>query len=513
MEIKKNDIYTMMIEDLGSEGEGIGKVDGFTLFVKDALIGDEIEVKVIKVKKNYGYGRLLRIIKPSPCRTEPRCPHARACGGCQIQHLRYDDQLKYKQNKVASLLARVGKVRDYEMLPIIGMEEPFYYRNKAQFPVGKNKNGEIVTGFYAGHTHSIIDTEHCYIQHPLNEQLVRCVKQWMNENHIEPYDEMTGRGLVRHILTRIGFETKEVMVCLVINGRKLPKQERLVEILKNIPGMTSISININQEKTNVILGHKVVTLWGRDYIEDYIGDVRFRISPLSFYQVNPVQTRKLYGKALEFAGLTGSETVWDLYCGIGTISLFLAKNARKVYGVEIVPQAISDARKNAEINHIENATFFVGKSEEILPQMYEKTKERADVIVVDPPRKGCDESLLDCITKMQTDRIVYVSCDPATLARDLKYLEENGYKVRKVQCVDMFGNSVHVETIALLQRSNRKCASNEPKSELAPDFGECRDTARSLQSFGRKPDTYVKLSLNMEDYYRIMDAEGNAKNK
>lgn len=452
MEIKKNDIYTMTIEDLGSEGEGIGKIDGFTLFVKDALIGDEIEVKVIKQKKNYGYGRLMKVLKPSPLRVEARCANARACGGCQIQHLKYEEQLKYKQNKVENLLERVGKVKDYEMLPIIGMDEPYYYRNKAQFPVGKNKDGEIVTGFYAGRTHSIIDSEHCYIQHPLNEQLVRIVKQWMCENNIEPYDETTGKGLVRHILTRIGFKTKEVMVCLIINGKKLPKSEKLVDALKDIPGMTSISFNINQEKTNVILGSKVVTLWGRDYIEDYIGDVKFRISPVSFFQVNPVQTRQLYGKALEFAELKGNETVWDLYCGIGTISLFLAKNAGKVYGVEIVPQAIADAKKNAEINNITNAQFFVGKSEEILPEMYAKTKERADVIVVDPPRKGCDESLLACIAKMQPDRVVYVSCDPATLARDLKYMEEHGYKVKKVQCVDMFGHSVHVECVTLLQR-------------------------------------------------------------
>lgn len=455
MDIKKNDIYTMVIEDFGSEGEGIGKVDGFTLFVKDALIGDEIEVKVIKTKKNYGYGRLMKIIKPSPFRVEARCKNARACGGCQIQHLSYEKQLEYKQTKVENLLKRVGKIENYEMLPIIGMKEPYYYRNKAQFPVGKNKDGEIVTGFYAGRTHAIIDTEHCYIQHPLNEQLVRCVKQWMVQNHIEPYDETTGQGLVRHILTRIGFKTKEVMVCLVINGKKLPKAEKLIELLKDIPGMTSISININQEKTNVILGRQVVTLWGRDYIEDYIGDVKFRISPLSFYQVNPVQTQVLYGKALEFADLKGNETVWDLYCGIGTISLFLAKNAAKVYGVEIVPQAIDDAKKNAEINHIENAQFFVGKSEEILPEMYARTKERADVIVVDPPRKGCDESLLECITWMQPDKVVYVSCDPATLARDLRYMEENGYKVRKVQCVDMFGHSVHCESVCLLSRKDK----------------------------------------------------------
>ena len=344
MELKKNEVYTMTIEDLGSEGEGIGKIDGFTLFVKDAVIGDEIEVKVIKLKKNYGYGRLMKIIKPSEFRTEPLCPNAKACGGCQLQHLKYEKQLEYKQKKVENLLSRVGKITDYEMAPIIGMETPYFYRNKAQFPVGKNKDGQIVTGFYAGRTHSIIDTEKCYIQHPLNETLIHLVKQWMTENNIEPYDETSGRGLVRHILTRIGYVTKEVMVCLVINGDKLPATQTLIDSLKTVEGMTSISININREKTNVILGSKVKTLWGQDYIEDYIGDIKYQISPLSFYQVNPVQTKVLYGKALEFAGLTGNETVWDMYCGIGTISLFLARQAKMVYGVEIVPQAIEDAR-------------------------------------------------------------------------------------------------------------------------------------------------------------------------
>ncbi len=458
MALKKNDICEMVIDDMGSEGEGIGKVDGFTLFVKDALIGDRIEVKVIKTKKNYGYGRLMRMIEPSPCRVEPRCANARACGGCQLQHMRYEAQLQFKQNKVANLLARVGKVTDYEMLPIIGMDEPYNYRNKAQIPVGKNREGEIVTGFYAGRTHTIIDTEDCCIQHPLNGRIVRIVKAWMRENHIEPYDEVSGSGLVRHIVTRVGAATGEVMVCLVINGDHLPHAAALTESLRSVPGLTSISVNINTKKTNVILGPRVKTLFGRGYIEDEIGNVRFRISPLSFYQVNPVQTRALYGKVLEFAELQGNETVWDLYCGIGTISLFLARFAGRVRGVEITPQAIADARVNAGINHIQNVRFFAGKSEEILPQMYEKTRERADVIVVDPPRKGCAERLLSCIAEMRPDRIIYVSCDPATLARDLRYLEEHGFKVEKVQCVDMFAMGVGVETVVSLRYQNpRDC--------------------------------------------------------
>ena len=449
---KKNDMVNLTITDLGSSGEGIGKVDGFTLFVKDALIGDEVEAKIIKMKKNYGYGRLMNILSPSPARVEARCPQARACGGCQIQPLDYAKQLEYKENKVRELLERVGKVEDYVMEPIIGMEDPWYYRNKAQFPVGTSKEGAIVTGFYAGRTHSIVPVQECFIQHPLNEQLMEIVRQWMNEYKITAYDEVKQTGLVRHIFTRIGKYTGEVMVCLVINGKKIPKQDELIERLKVVEGMTSICLNINRENTNVILGKTVKCLWGQPYITDKIGDIAYRISPLSFFQVNPIQTQRLYGTALEYAGLTGNETVWDLYCGIGTISLFLAKAAKKVCGVEIVPEAIEDAKQNAVLNGIENADFFVGKAEDVLPQQYAQNGVYADVIVVDPPRKGCDEKLLQCMVSMAPKKIVYVSCDPATLARDLNFLEANGYKVQKVRCTDMFPHSTHVETVVLLSR-------------------------------------------------------------
>ena len=461
--IQKNDEYIIEITDLGMEGEGIGKISqdtpgeatGYTVFVKDALIGDVARIKMMKTKKNYGYGRLMELIKPSPHRVTPRCPAARACGGCQIMHLSYEEQLRFKENKVRNLLERIGKLEDYKMLPIIGMKEPYYYRNKAQFPVGKNKDGKIVIGFYAGRTHSIIDTEHCYIQHPINEALIHIVKAWMEKYSVEPYDERTGKGLVRHILTRIGKRTGQVMVCLVINGNKLPHSDALVDALCKAEGMTSICMNINRENTNVILGSQVKTLWGSPYIKDYIGDICYQISPLSFYQVNPEQTQVLYSTALKFADLKEGEVVWDLYCGIGTISLFLAQKASKVYGVEIVPQAIEDARKNAALNHMDNVEFFVGKAEDVLPREYEKNQVYADVIVVDPPRKGCDETLLDCMVKMAPKRIVYVSCDPATLARDLKYLSENGYRVEMVRCVDMFGHSSHVETICALSRINQ----------------------------------------------------------
>ena len=455
--MKKNDKIVVTIEDIGVSGEGIGKVDGYTLFVKDALIGDTVEAVITKPKKNYAYAKMLKILNASAYRVEKRCPVARQCGGCQIQELSYEAQLEFKSKKVYGNLERIGgfspEFLDRVMEPICGMENPFHYRNKAQFPIGTNKQGEIVTGFYAGRTHSIIPNMQCDLGVDVNEQILKIIVDFMNENRISAYDEETQRGLVRHVLIRYGFKTNEIMVCLVINGDKLPKSEKLVHKLVEIPGMTSITYSINRENTNVIMGKEIRLLWGQEYITDYIGDVKYQISPLSFFQVNPVQTEKLYGLALEYAGLEGNETVWDLYCGIGTISLFLAQKAKKVYGVEIVPQAIDDARNNAKINGFTNAEFFVGKAEEVLPEQYEKYNVYADVIVVDPPRKGCDETLLNTMVKMKPERIVYVSCDSATLARDLKYLCENGYEVKKVKPVDQFPHTVHVECVVALERS------------------------------------------------------------
>ncbi len=452
--VKKNEEYIITIEDMGSDGEGIGKADGFTLFVKDALPGDVAKVKVIKEGKTYGYGRLMEIITPSPDRVEARCQVARQCGGCQIQQLSYEAQLAFKQNKVKNNLERIGKIEpsSYEMCTIIGMDEPYHYRNKAQFPVGLDKEGNIVTGFYAGRTHSIIPCDDCVIGDDINGSILSIIKLHLKQYNINPYDEEKHTGVVRHILIRKGFTTGEIMVCIIINGTELKASDKLVEKLKEVEGMKSISLNVNKDKTNVIMGKKVIDLYGEGYITDYIGDVKFRISPLSFFQVNPVQTRQLYGKALEFASLTGNEIVWDLYCGVGTISLFLAKSAKKVYGVEIVPEAIEDARKNADINGINNAEFFVGKAEEVVPKMYNKQGITADVVVVDPPRKGCDEKLLATMVEMNPERIVYVSCDSATLARDLKYLRENGYEVKTVQAVDMFPHTGHVETVCLLSK-------------------------------------------------------------
>ena len=452
MNYQKNDILTVTIEDMGHDGEGIGKADGYTLFVKDAVIGDVIEAKIMKAKKNYAYARLMRILEPSPHRVEPVCPMARPCGGCQLQMMDYQEQLRFKQKKIEDNLRRIGGFEQIPMEPILGMEQPFRYRNKAQFPVGTDKEGNLVTGFYAGRTHDIINNRNCYLGVEENRQVLDVVLGWMEEYGVPAYDEKTGTGLVRHILIRYGFKTGEMMVCLVINGERVPKQEALVERLREISGMTSITTSTNQERTNVIMGSKIRTLWGTPYISDYIGEVKYQISPLSFYQVNPVQTEKLYGTALEYAGLDGNETVWDLYCGIGTISLFLAQKAKKVYGVEIVPAAIEDARRNAELNGITNAEFFVGKAEEVLPEMYAKGEARADVIVVDPPRKGCDAALLETVVKMQPERIVYVSCDSATLARDLKWLCAEGYELKRVRGVDMFPMTGHVETVVLLSK-------------------------------------------------------------
>ena len=449
MEIKKNDILTVEITDTGIEGEGIGKTDGFILFVKDAVIGDTVQVKVMKAKKNYAYAKLEKVLVPSPFRVQPPCPFHRQCGGCQLQPLSYEKQLEFKQNKIRNNLIRIGGFSpehiDACMEPIIGMEDPWHYRNKAQFPFGYDKEGNVVTGFYAGRSHNIIANTDCALGVEENKTVLETILAYMKKYGVSAYDETSGKGLIRHVLIRKGFASGQLMACVVINGNKLPEEKALAEELWKNPGMTKESINVNTERTNVILGKKVRVLKGEEKIEDTIGDVVFRISPLSFYQVNPIQTKKLYGQALEYAGLTGEETVWDLYCGIGTISLFLAKKAKKVYGVEIVPEAIADAKENAARNGITNAEFFVGKAEEVLPQKYEEEGVYADVIVVDPPRKGCDEKCLETMVRMRPERIVYVSCDSATLARDLKYLGEMGYEVRKWRGCDMFPGTVHCE--------------------------------------------------------------------
>ncbi|MBR3188930.1 MAG: 23S rRNA (uracil(1939)-C(5))-methyltransferase RlmD, partial [Lachnospiraceae bacterium] len=581
---QKNDRAVIKIEDIGSGGEGIGflkiseqqqdsdtdtvkvtdtqimnaaeAIDagaekgkkkpvkkGFAIFVKDAVPGDTIEVTVTKVTSRYAYGHLDRILEPSPFRVEPRCPIAKTCGGCQIQALDYEKQLAFKQKKVRENLIRIGGFApeqiDSIMHPIVGMGEPWHYRNKEQVPVQQGKYGPV-TGFYASHSHTVIPMTDCCIGSPKNKQILETVLSWMQAHNVPAYDEETGKGLIRHILIRDGIYSGQVMVCVIANDYCLPFEKELVEALRGLEGVASIVLNTNTERTNVITGRALRTLWGTDDIVDTLhihevmqrpaaagvsakdlkagnltaevsttGDVAkkesaegtlaagdstvtefkkteesvtFGISPLSFYQVNPRQTEKLYSLVLNCAGLTGNETVWDLYCGVGTISLFMARHAKKVYGVEIIPEAIENARMNAERNGIENAAFYVGKAEEVLPNYVENLKAKGmnpqiDVICVDPPRKGCDDVCIQTMLEIAPKRIVYVSCDPATLARDLKKLAEGGYKLEYVQPVDQFAHTVHVEVVC--QLSNHR----------------------------RGPDSYVKLEVDAEDYYRIKDGE------
>lgn len=499
---QKNQLLETEITDITNEGEGVGKVDGFTFFVKDAIIKDRALIRVTKVKKTYGYARLEKLLDPSPYRIEPICPVARQCGGCQIQAMDYKEQLKFKSSKVRNNLVRIGgfseELIDGIFEPIMGMETPrdesgnigcdgrktdgcgFRYRNKAQFPFGKDKYGNTVYGFYAGRTHSIIPVEDCALGVSENKVILDIILNWMNRNGVEPYDETTCSGLIRHALIRTGFHTGEIMVCLVINGDSIPSSDSLTEELSKVSGMKGISLSVNKKNTNVIMGDNYRTIWGADTITDTLLGLKYSISPLSFYQVNPIQVEKLYETAVEYADIKPGDEVWDLCCGIGTITLTVAKKKEtgKVYGIEIVPQAIEDARNNAKVNGIDNVEFICGAVEEYLPKNAEEI--HADVVIMDPPRKGMDEEALRVVYEATPSRIVYVSCDSATLARDLKYLCEHGYELKRVKACDMFPQTVHVETVCLL--SNRKA------------------------------DSHIKLSLDMDEYYDIIEKE-QAENK
>ena len=448
--LSKDKMYVVDIVDIGQGGVGIGKFEGFTVFVDGGLVKDKIKVKITKSKKNYAVGDIVEIIEPSPYRVERKCSkELKDCGGCQIQELDYQEQLNIKTNEVKQVISRIGKLEDVVVHPALGMEEPFRYRNKAQFPIQK-VDGSPVIGFYKKKSHDIIPTDQCIIQHDVNDKIIKIIKTYIRAYKVSVYDEKTHTGVLRHLVTKVGFTSKEVMVVLVANGRKLPYLNELASVLKeNIPGFKTLVVNVNREKTNVILGNENRVIYGDGKINDNIGDLVFEISPLSFFQVNPVQTEVLYNKALEYAALGENDTVFDIYCGIGTISLFLDQRAKKVYGIEIVEEAIKDAKRNAEINNLDNVEFYVGKAEDVVPKMYKQGK-RANVVVVDPPRKGCDEKVLDTIVSMQPDRVVYVSCNPSTLARDLAYLNEKGYKSLEVQPVDMFPHSVHIENVALI---------------------------------------------------------------
>ncbi|MEG1310432.1 MAG: 23S rRNA (uracil(1939)-C(5))-methyltransferase RlmD [Romboutsia sp.] len=446
--LSKNKEYIVDIVDIGQGGVGVGKYDGFTVFVEGGLIEDKVKVRINKSKKNYAVGDIVEIIEKSPFRVERICSdNLKDCGGCQIQELDYQKQLDIKTNEVKQVITRIGKIENVLIHDTIGMDKPARYRNKAQFPIQKIKNIPEI-GFYKKKSHDVIPMDKCIIQHDINDKIVKIIKTYINAYDVSLYDEKSNTGVLRHLVTKVGFTTKEVMVVLVANGKKLPYLNELASVLEeNVPGFKTLVVNVNKEKTNVILGRENIVIYGEGKINDYIGDLVFEISPLSFFQVNPIQTEVLYNKALEYADLKENDTVFDIYCGIGSISLFLAKKARKVYGIEIVEDAIKDAKINAKLNNLDNVEFYVGKAEEVVPNMY-KDGKTANVVVVDPPRKGCDHKVLDTIISMKPDRVVYVSCNPSTLARDLNYLDEHGYKCIEVQPVDMFPHTMHVECVA-----------------------------------------------------------------
>ena len=449
--LSKSKTYRVDITGLTHEGQGVGKIDGLVVFVDASLPGETVEVKIVKQTKSYATGDLITVVKPSPKRVEPFCPVFGKCGGCAVQHMSYEAQLEFKKDTVEQSLKRLGGLENLEVHDTIGMERPYGYRNKVQYPVG-SEGGEVKIGFYENRSHNIIDSSCCDIQPEESNGIRDIVRGFCKGAGISIYDEKTGKGLLRHVMVRKGFKTNELMAVLVINGQKLPNSGQLVETLcRKYENIKSIMLNINTRNTNIILGDRNICIYGQEYITDYIGKYRFSISPLSFFQVNPVQTEILYRKALEYASLTGNETVFDLYCGIGTISLFLSEKAKRVIGVEVVPDAIEDARKNAALNKITNAEFITGEAEAVIPRLYAEGV-RADVVVVDPPRKGCDEVLLNTLVEMQPQRIVYVSCNPSTLARDLKYMSGHGFEVKEVQPVDMFPWTGHVESIVLMTK-------------------------------------------------------------
>jgi 23S rRNA (uracil1939-C5)-methyltransferase len=447
--VQKNDYIDVVFEDLTHDGAGVAKVDGYPLFVPNGLPGEKAKIKVIKVNKGYGIGRLIELYNKSPYRVEIPNDETNKYGGCQLEHISYEGQLQFKENQVRQVLTRIGKLEDIQVHSILGMDSPWHYRNKAQVPVGE-KDGKLIAGFFKPRSHEIVDTDESLIQLPEINDAVQTVKEICNELRIPAYDEGSHKGVVRHIMARYGKQTGELMVVIITRTIDIPNKSKLVdEIVARLPKVKSIVHNINSKRTNVILGEKTTVLWGNEVIYDYIGDVKFAISALSFYQVNPVQTKVLYDKALEYASLSGEESVIDAYCGIGTISLFLAQKAKKVFGVEVVPEAIEDAKRNAELNGITNAEFAAGEAEVVIPNWY-KEGNSADVLVVDPPRKGCDEALLNTIIEMKPKKVVYVSCNPATLARDLRILEDGGYKTLEVQPVDMFPHTTHVECVSQL---------------------------------------------------------------
>ena len=506
-QMKKNDITEVYIEDFTKTGEGIGHIDGYTLFVKDALIGDRVRAVITRPKKHYAYAKALEITEPSPDRTGALCPCARQCGGCNFQEYSYEAQLRWKRRYVEQTLRKIGGFENLEVRDVLGMEKPFRYRNKAQYPVAeiRTKSGEteIAAGFYAGHTHYLVPVRDCLLTDRGDEEILDIILEHMRRFHVKPYDETDGSGLVRHILIRRGKRSGQILVCIIINGRNVPGMASLAEKLGQIEGMTSVSLNVNRKPGNVIMGDEIIPVLGDPWISDQLGDLIFRISPKSFYQVNPEQTEVLYGEACRAAGLTGRETVFDLYCGIGTISLRLAREAAEVYGVEIVPQAIQDAKQNARLNRIGNAHFYAGAAEELVVRGYFEEGvplKKPDVVVVDPPRKGCDGKLLDTILKLEPRRIVYVSCDPATLARDLRILSGGGYRPEYVLPVDMFPQTSHVETVCVLSKlseAKHHISVQVDMDELDLTSAEAKATYKEIQDWVQEKYGFHVTNLNI----------------
>lgn len=450
VQLNTKEHYRLTVDGLTHNGEGVGRIRGMAIFIPDAIPGDEVEVKLISIKKSYARGLVTKTLKRSPKRIAPQCPHALECGGCQLQHMSYDAQLYWKQRQVQDSLQRLGQL-EVAVQPIIGMEYPFSYRNKAQFPLGNEQDG-VAMGFYRRGTHDLVDLDECGIQHPLLVKLALATKELVTKYEIPPYDEVKHTGLLRHLVGRVSFSRSQLMAVLVTRKEPIPKLEQfLEELTTKVPELVSVAVNVNPRVTNAIFGQETKVVWGDSYLIDSIGDIQYAISPRSFYQVNPKQTKVLYDLVKQHARLSGNETIWDLYCGIGTIGLYLASEANKVYGVETIGEAVADARYNAALNNIKHAHFIHGKAEEVVPT-WSKKGEQVDLIVVDPPRKGCEEQVIDTIKQARPKRVIYVSCNPPTLARDLALLVEAPYHIKLVQPVDMFPQTSHVECVVLLER-------------------------------------------------------------
>ena len=449
MEIKKNQEYVVEIIDNGYEGEGIAKIDGFTIFVPGTIKGEKVKILIVKALSSHAFGKVLEILNPSETRQEADCSTYKRCGGCNLRHIKYEETLKMKQNAVQSLVNKTLKNK-VEVQETIGMENPFHYRNKAQYPIGINREGEPVIGVFAQRTHEVIPMEKCLIQNPKSEEIAKFILQFIKDNKISVYNEKTGKGLFRHIVIKVGIKTNEIMCILVVNGKSIPKETQLIEELTSkFPQIKTIVKNINMRNTNVILGKKNVNIYGDGYIEDILGEYTFRISPLSFYQVNPVQAEKLYNLGVEMAQITKQDTVFDLYCGIGTITLFMSKYAKKVYGIEIVEEAIEAAKENAKMNNVDNTEFYAGDVEVVLDDLINNKGISADIVMFDPPRKGLDRNSINNILKIKPKKIVYISCNPATLIRDLAFFEDQ-YDIKTIVPVDMFPFTSNVECVAVL---------------------------------------------------------------